>query len=173
VPQQVAGAQSSPGVQHPSQALLQEITAAPLPVALPAGSPGQAQTQLSSGREILIETVIPKDLRADDLIPVIMSRMQKEITEVFTQARAQSPEKLAELYLSRVQSDILPSGERVSSFRLKGKELTDLPYTRILTETEKKELEKEKWELIRTRKSPARLKEVLMLLRDGYKVVPR
>ena len=168
--QQPAANAQSANTQSPVQA----VAASPLPVVSPAGSPAQAQKTQSTGkREILIETIIPKDLRVPDLIPMVMSQMQKEITEVFAQARAQSPEKLAELYLSRIQSDILPSGERVSSFRLGGRELADLPNIRILTEGEKKELEKEKWDLIRTRKSPARLKDVLMLLRDGYKVVPR
>jgi tetratricopeptide (TPR) repeat protein len=167
--QSAANAQSAD-----AQSPVQTVAAAPLPAVSPSGSPAQAWKAQSTGnREILIETIIPKDLRAPDLIPMVMSQMQKEITEVFAQARAQSPEKLAELYLSKIQSDILPSGERVSSFRLGGKELADLPNIRILTEEEKKDLEKEKWDLIRTRKSPARLKDVLMLLRDGYKVVPR
>jgi len=164
---------AEPNAEANAQPLLQEVVAATLPVGSPSESPAQTQAQSTGSREVLIETIIPKDLRAPDLIPMVMRRMQMEITEVLAQARVQSPEKLAELYLSKIQSDILPSGERISSFRLGGKELADLPNIRILTEVEKKDLEKEKWELIRTRKSPARLKEVLMFLRDGYRVVPQ
>ncbi|MEW5800918.1 MAG: tetratricopeptide repeat protein [bacterium] len=164
--EQTKGSEPPPVSRPPAQA----VTVAAIPAVSPSAAQGSTQT---ANREILIETIIPRGLRAADLIPVVMSNMEKEIVEVFVQARAQSPEKLAQLYLPKIQSDILPSGERISSFRLGGRELADLPFVRILTEEEKNELEKEKWELIRTRKSPARLKEVLTLLRDGYKVVPR
>jgi|GEM_PF-5096144 len=144
----------------------------PSPGNLVQSPAGVNLAQSSAGREIIIETVIPRDFQAPDLIPLVMDQMQKEITEILAQAGTESPEKLAQLYLSKVQSDILPSGERVSYLRLGSKELADLPYIRILTEEEKQEMEKEKWELIRTRKSPARLKEVLTVLRDGYRVIP-
>ncbi|MCL6583433.1 MAG: tetratricopeptide repeat protein [bacterium] len=163
---------SAPVMQPSEQNLATPIPQVGVQVGGQSGPSPVNLAQSSAGREILIETVIPRDFQAPDLIPLVMDQMQKEITEILAQAGTESPEKLAQLYLSKVQSDILPSGERVSYLRLGSKELADLPYIRILTEEEKQEMEKEKWELIRTRKSPARLKEVLTVLRDGYRVIP-
>lgn len=164
---QAAAAQPTPAVAQPPAPDNRVAVAAPLPEKSVSSEPA------ADNRKIIVETIIPKNLRANDIVPIVMSRMQEEITEIFAQHKVQSPEKLAELYLSKIKSDILPSGEKVSSFRLEGKELADLPYIRILTDAEKRDLEKEKWDLIRTRKSPARLREVLTLLRDGCKVVPQ
>ena len=127
-------------------------------------------SRASENRQIVIETVIPRDLMGSKWVSFGMQRMQQEIVELLSENKVKSPKKLAELYSSKIQSDILPSGEKVSYFRLEGKELSDLPYVSILTQKEKRDLEKEKWELIRTRKSPARLREVLTVLRNGYKI---
>jgi len=152
------------------------------PPPAPVVSPGKetvvaSLSQKSSGsghvadnRQIVIETVIPRNLMGTKWASLSMQRMQQEIVKVLAENKVKSPQKLAELYSSKIQSDILSSGEKVSSFRLEGKELSDLPYVNILKQTEKKDLEKEKWELIRTRKSPARLREVLTILRNGYKI---
>ena len=126
--------------------------------------------QVADNRQIVIETVIPRNLMGTKWASLSMQRMQQEIVKVLVENKVKSPQKLAELYSSKIQSDILSSGEKVSSFRLEGKELSDLPYVNILTQTEKRNLEREKWELIRTRKSPARLREVLTTLRKGYKI---
>jgi len=127
-------------------------------------------SQEAHNRQIVIETVIPRNMMGTKWASLSMQRMQQEIVKVLAENKVKSPQKLAELYLSKIQSDISPSGEKVSSFRLEGKELFNLPYLNILTQTEKRNLEKEKWELIRTRKSPARLREVLTVLRHGYKI---
>ena len=126
--------------------------------------------QVADNRQIVIETVIPRNLMGTKWASLSMQRMQQEIVKVLAENKVKSPQKLAELYSSKIQSDILSSGEKVSSFRLEGKELSDLPYVNILTQTEKRNLEREKWELIRTRKSPTRLREVLTTLRKGYKI---
>lgn len=126
--------------------------------------------QVADNRQIVIETVIPRNLMGTKWASLGMQRMQQEIVNVLVENKVKSPQKLAELYSSKIQSDILSTGEKVSSFRLQGKELSDLPYVNILTQTEKRNLEREKWELIRTRKSPARLREVLTTLRKGYRI---
>jgi len=161
----------SPSVTQPSTPNV-AVASLPKKESVSESSP-PAQAQSVNKQEILIETIIPRDLRASHLVSLVMQRMKEEIIEIFVQRKVKSPEKLAELYLSKIQSDILPSGEKVSFFRLRSKELTDLPHILILTEEEKRDLEKEKWELIRTRKSPTRLRQVLTLLRDGYKVIPQ
>lgn len=153
-----------------SKAEVQPVAEEPSPK--PLLSETQPEIQNLAGQDIIIETIIPQKLVGSKWVTLGMQRMQEEVVNILKENKATSPDKLAEIYLSRIQSSILPSGEKVSSFRIEEKDLADLPYLVMLTEEEKRDLEKEKWDLIRTRKSPNRLKEVLDHLRNGYKITP-
>ena len=122
-------------------------------------------------RQIVLEMVTPKNLLGSKWVTLGLRQMQREILELLAQNKAKTPQKLAEIFSSKIQSEILPSGEKLSYFKLDEEDIADLPYITVLTDQEKRDLEKEKWDLIRTRKSPARLREVLMVLRNGYQVV--
>jgi hypothetical protein len=141
--------------------------------------PPRADTPLpgspaSRNRQVVIETLIPKDLIDTPSEAMSMERMQQEMVELLVQYKAKSPRQLADLFSRKVYSNILPSGGKVSYFQLEEKDLVNLPYAIILTEEERIALEREKWDLyksIKSKESRDRLHEVLTILRDGYKIV--
>ncbi|MGA1867571.1 MAG: tetratricopeptide repeat protein [bacterium] len=119
-------------------------------------------------QEIILTTYLPKEKRTRDIYAMVRDEIEKELILIFTQKKARDPRKLADIFKTKMQRDILPNGDEISVLTLPSHLLTNIERVYILTPEERRELEKEKWELIRSRQSPERLKELLNFIREGY-----
>jgi hypothetical protein len=160
--------------QKPSAPDIPKAVPPPAPVVIPAPSlpvaPKAPETEST-----LLKSFIPKDLKSIQHSIMIRAEMRKELLDIFRSKHALQPEKLAQLFLTKIKQETMSDGDEVANIEIPGNLLSNINKVHILTHVDRIKLNNEKGQLLRSPQTPEtkkRLQGINLILENGYEIRP-
>ena len=157
---------------EPSMPIIPKVVAPPVPVAIPAPEPSQPPLAPDVDSSVL-KSYIPKGLNSTKYSIMLRAEMRNELMDIFRSKNASEPDKLAQLFLTKLRQETLPSGDEVANIKVPGSLLANIEKVNILSYTDRISLNNEKGSLLRSPQTPEnkkRLQEINQILEDGYEI---
>ena len=158
--------------QKPSVPEIPKPVSPPAPVVIPAPGlpiPAPVPTEESA----LLKSYIPQDLKSIQHSIMIRAEMRKELLEIFRSKHALQPEKLAQLFLTKIKQETMSEGHEIANIEIPGELLANIKKVHILTHVDRIKLNNEKGQLLRSPQTPEtkkRLQEINQILENGYEI---
>jgi tetratricopeptide (TPR) repeat protein len=163
-----------PATAPPAPVAIPAPAVVPAPVVVPAPEPSPAPLAPPEDSAIL-RSYIPGDMKSVPNTILVRSEMRNELLGLFRSKNIQEPEKLAQLFLTKVHQEELTDGVESSVIKVPGDLLANLDKVRILTHADRIRLNSEKGNLLRSPQTPetrSRLQEINKILEDGFELRP-
>ncbi|MCI0468649.1 MAG: tetratricopeptide repeat protein [Nitrospirae bacterium] len=146
----------------------------PVPAPVPVDQPQPPSTASSpAAKGILLTSYIPGDLKSVQSSVVLRAEMKNELLEIFKSKNAPDPDKLAQLFMTKLRQDTLQSGDEVANIEIPGEVLANIQNIHILSHSGRIELNNEKGNLFRspqTVQTRKRLQAINEILENGYEI---
>ncbi|MGA1789847.1 MAG: tetratricopeptide repeat protein [bacterium] len=157
---------------EPSVPVVPKVIAPPVPVAIPA--PGASRPSLAPAVDsAMLKSYTPKELKSIQYSIMLRAEMRNELMDIFRSKNASEPDKLAQLFLTKLKQETLPSGDEIANIEVPGSLLANIEKVNILSYTDRITLNNEKGSLLRSPQTPEskeRLREINQILEDGYEI---
>jgi len=171
-PLQVASVPKEP--EAPPTAAPPAPVAIPAPVVIPTTKPSPSPLAPPEDNAIL-RSYIPGDMKSVQNTILVRSEMRNELLGIFRSKDTPEPEKLAQLFLTKIHQEELSDGVESTVIKVPGDLLANLDKIRILTHADRIRLNSEKANLLRSPQTPetrSRLQEINKILEDGFELRP-
>ncbi|MBN2374132.1 tetratricopeptide repeat protein [bacterium] len=146
----------------------------PVPAPVPVAQPQPPSTPPPpAAKGILLTSYIPGDLKSVQSSVVLRAEMKNELLEIFRSKNAPDPDKLAQLFMTKLRQDTLQSGDEMANIEIPGEVLANIQNIRILSHSDRIELNNEKGNLFRspqTVQTRKRLQTINEILENGYEI---
>lgn len=139
-----------------------------VPVTLPSPPPLAPAVE-----SILLTSYLPKDLKSVQTSILLRAEMRNELLDIFRSKRASDPDKLAQLFLTKLRQDTLPNGDEIANIEVSGELLANIRNIHILSHRDRIELNNEKGNLFRspqTVQTRKRLQTINEILENGFEI---
>ncbi|MGA1843204.1 MAG: tetratricopeptide repeat protein [bacterium] len=158
----------------PKEPVAPPTVAPPAPVVIPAPEPAPPSLAPPEDSTIL-RAYIPGDMKSVQSSILVRSEMRNELLAIFRSKDTQEPEKLAQLFLTKVHQEELSDGAESTAIKVPGVLLANSDKIHILTHADRIRLNSEKGNLLRSPQTPetrSRLQEINKVLEDGFELRP-